>query len=557
MHRLFEQMTRLILLAGLVISGCSGSPWRAGSLSSPVGAAGAMMWAPDQAASGSAAPRVGTARSHPTTVPPTSPAGSSPAPAPAALSASPAANSSTSGSAPTSEPKSGAPPVDARAIDELVARIAEREGLDPAAKARLADDLRKTDPALWPALMHYFHAALAYRRQAEGKQAETHPSGHGPVAAFPSAAAPEPRPANTGVAKEASGGVEGSGQGAVGASLRNTGVEESAPAAPVPQGVSIAARDGRAEYRAVPPAAVRPPEPTLSHAAPTEEVKPDRPKLAEKPGKAESERPEVSPPGTPREPTGASGVVTASFVTPANAKNQDPPDPLGAAIRAWESEARQAPHSSADVAQQARLRLLYLAAGRREEALRPIPSVSPAEQEFWSQAIYGLASWLDTERTSDPARRAAEAKQHFTSAVTRLGELAPLAVRNLTFATAVLGYGDLKPFPTNEFSPGDEVILYAEVENFKTEETPKGFHAAFRASYEIFDARNQRASAMDLGTTEEYCRNQRRDFFLNYRFRLPKRLYAGRHTLQLTIEDLKAQKVGQSSIEFTIKAGAE
>ena len=33
-----------------------------------------------------------------------------------------------------------------------------------------------------------------------------------------------------------------------------------------------------------------------------------------------------------------------------------------------------------------------------------------------------------------------------------------------------------------------------------------------------------------------------------------KRAYDGEHTLQLTIEDLKAKKIGQSSIKFTIKA---
>ena len=40
---------------------------------------------------------------------------------------------------------------------------------------------------------------------------------------------------------------------------------------------------------------------------------------------------------------------------------------------------------------------------------------------------------------------------------------------------------------------------------------------------------------------------------MRYHIWLPKRIYGGRYTLQLTIEDTLSQKIGQSSIEFTIK----
>jgi hypothetical protein len=57
----------------------------------------------------------------------------------------------------------------------------------------------------------------------------------------------------------------------------------------------------------------------------------------------------------------------------------------------------------------------------------------------------------------------------------------------------------------------------------------------------------------DFTVTEEYCQNPRRDYFIGYQLRLPKRIYPGKHTLQLTIEDLKSHKVGQSSIDLSIK----
>ena len=210
------------------------------------------------------------------------------------------------------------------------------------------------------------------------------------------------------------------------------------------------------------------------------------------------------------------------------------------------------PGAQAEMDLQSRLRMLYLIAGRREDALRPISSAA-AVQEFWSHELYGLATWLDGERITETARRAGEAKTELAAAADRLGEVAHLAIRNLTFVTRVQSYGDLKPFEKYEFAPEQEVLLYAEVENFKSEETPQGFSTVLGGKYLIFNNRGERVDFKDLKTTEDTCRNLRRDFFLGYYLRIPKHLYPGKYTLQLTIEDRKSQKVAQSSIDFTVK----
>ena len=136
-----------------------------------------------------------------------------------------------------------------------------------------------------------------------------------------------------------------------------------------------------------------------------------------------------------------------------------------------------------------------------------------------------------------------------------LGEWVPLTVGNLAFCRAVQSFGSIKEFKRNEFAPDQEVLLYAEVENHSSEETPKGFHTALRSNYQIFDSQGRQVDGHEFATTtEDYCRGPRRDFFIGYHLRMPKRAYDGEHTLQLTIEDLKAKKIGQSSITFTIKA---
>ncbi len=258
------------------------------------------------------------------------------------------------------------------------------------------------------------------------------------------------------------------------------------------------------------------------------------------------------PPEAGQGDTASGNVTKASYNTavPADWRRQ-----VDSAARALGSQLDDSPESPEDIARHVQLRMLYLLAGRRDEALSPIPAVAPAMQDFWKQQFYGISTCLDTQGTPDELRRTAEAKRILSEAVSRLGESAPLVVRNPTFCTNIDGYGCITPFEQDEFVPGQEVLLYAEVENFSSEATPKGFHTALHSSYHIFDSRGGRVVVHDFPETEEHCQNIRRDFFIGYRIVLPERhIYPGKHTLQLTIEDLKSRKVGQASIEFTIKA---
>lgn len=230
---------------------------------------------------------------------------------------------------------------------------------------------------------------------------------------------------------------------------------------------------------------------------------------------------------------------------------------LAAAIEGLEAGCDVSAHSSRAADEAARLRLLYLAAGRRDDALEPVPSLNATMQDFWSKELFGLATLMDSELISDPSRRTAEAKRSLDEALTRLGEASPLVVRNLAFVRRVDSWGIYEPFEKYEFLPRQKLLLYAEVENFKSNETPKGYHTALRSSYQIFDSRGQRVAAHEFNTSEEYCRNPRHDYFFDYEFSLPETIYPGKYILQLTVADLNNQKIGQSSIEFTIKQAGE
>jgi len=224
-------------------------------------------------------------------------------------------------------------------------------------------------------------------------------------------------------------------------------------------------------------------------------------------------------------------------------------------IQRLENTSRGPAETTDQLRQQVYLRLLYVMAGRREDALEPIAGLSLAEQEFWNKFIYGLTSYLDENRIPNRQQRAAEARQYFRDAAVRLGELATLEVRGLTFCTAVRSYGVVEPFPTNTFKPGDVVLLYAELDNFVAQRQAEGFRTEFRASYLIYDrlGRPVETEPHELPVITETCQNLRHDFFISYQVELPTRMNPGEHKMQLTVHDMVGNKVGTAEVKFMVE----
>jgi hypothetical protein len=416
-------------------------------------------------------------------------------------------------SAQAAKPTSGPPVADAdpATLQQIMAELQSLGSIDPTMQQRLITDLQQTDPTLWPMLLQTFRAGAKYRQQ-------------------------QPSPAKTSVATTTSSEA-----------TTSKPVVESTEPDPIPPKVS-----------AVGAAAI----PTLDTAAMTMNPRDG----GRSPGLsfpattllnaalAEAQRQEAET--TQQPPASASAVQPASHAQPkpdlAAVEDVDWRKSIEQAVAKLEQETQEPPHSAHEVSRHAWLRVLYLAAGRRDDALKPIPGIAAVEQDYWSEQLYALATYLDTEKISDPARRSAEAAKHLSKATSRLSEAATLTVKNLAFCSEVSSYGVYQKFKTEEFKANQPLILYAEVENFKSEETHKGFHTALRSSYQILDAHGRRVAENDLALTEEHCQNLRRDYFLRYFLSIPERIYAGKYTLQLTIVDTLSQKIGQSSIEFTV-----
>ena len=65
-----------------------------------------------------------------------------------------------------------------REFNQVIAELQSLGAIDPLARQRLIDDLKKTDPVLWPPLIQYFRASLAQQRGApsSGDHANASPS---------------------------------------------------------------------------------------------------------------------------------------------------------------------------------------------------------------------------------------------------------------------------------------------------------------------------------------------------------------------------------------------
>jgi hypothetical protein len=462
-------------LFSLMLSGCTVSPWSADS--------------PWLARSPKAEPAAAEKSS----------VAEKPSAAKDSASAPPAGASATAAKVPGSEPPN------AYTLQKIMAELREMGTVDPQARDRLMDDLRQTDPSLWPLVMKQFNATLAYRR----------------------------RVAETALVGQA---------GSAGAPPRTPTPQAAPPSQPAfPQ----LAPTQYAPLQSVPaqPVQLSPAQPVYEAPPPMMPVAPTAP-IGRLPPTSDSPQTRYDMPG---------GVVAASYASLADSQWQQR---LAGAAESLERQLPATPRTSADTAQYARLRMMNVVGGRTIDGLRLVPAANPGTQDFWLHELSGLATCLDVEHIPDDAVRAAEAKAMLVEATTKLGESASLVVRNLSFCVAVQSFGCFKRFEKNEFTPEQETLLYAEVENFVAVPTPQGFHTSFKSRCQLLDAVGKCVCQQDFPPTEEDCQNVRRDFFIGYHVRMPKAIVPGKYALQLAIEDLKSHKVGQASIEFVIKGPA-
>lgn len=220
------------------------------------------------------------------------------------------------------------------------------------------------------------------------------------------------------------------------------------------------------------------------------------------------------------------------------------------------------------------LSLLLLAEEDPEQAVSALESFDDEELEFWRRTVLGLGVLLDTNNLPKRQDRVDAAAEHMHEGLTSLTTLGRLRVRNLTLCTKVDGYGDFVECGPGGLKPGDLVALYVEVENYlvepvatsltqanwaangtrrKAAATAPMYATELHGRYDIYDASGRLIATHDLPVARDECRNRRRDYYIAYTQYLPKSLTPGSYTLDLTIEDKKANKMGNAVVDFQIR----
>ena len=407
-------------------------------------------------------------------------------------------------------------------LKAFIAELEEYPEIGLADRNELLRQLHQTEPALLDLVIRQYRANLAFQRQRKDRDRKlTETKATSGVAKADTSAATPPAASSAAKTEAKPPAVLPSGL-AKSKDKPEKPVKTAGPAVGIAVGGALARPSNKQAGSAMP--AVGPPRLSIADRL----VNTDRSSV-----------------GKPKSP-----VVAASFESkpPADWRDQ-----LKGAVESLESSVNQTPDSPEEISDHARLRLLCLAAQRRDKALRPIPTLDSEMTEFWSKEVFGLAVLLDTEMIPDAAQRISEAKGHFEEAINRLSESAPLVVRNMAFINKVDSYGVYNTFDSDEFTPGQRVGLYVEVENFASKEGPRGFHTSLKSSYQILDSRGQRVADDEFLPNQENCRNRRRDYFIFYEFNMPERLYPGDYTLKLTVTDANSEKFGESQVEFYIK----
>jgi hypothetical protein len=446
-----------------------------------------------------------------------------------------------------------APPDQADAeLIELLAELRRTGAIDQSVQQNLIKDWQASDPSVRPQLLEMFRTTLSYRRENAATKT-THERSDSKPSTFK-----QPVELSAKAELDSSIGVR---QTAPRLQNHDAHLDHSAdkPAVlGIRQPDSAVGEVARVKAMHASPSAADEtifqtesgsPSPTLVEVNSANEVLP----AAVHGGQPGTQTPGGKPSATLPSPNVSrisSDAVSAEPSLPSDTPWQEH---LDLAIAGLESELPESPSSAGDVARHAGLRLLYLLDGRRSDALRPIDGLPPSQQDFWSEQLYGLAAYMDSERNQDSARRSAEASHHFREALARLNSLATLEVKNLAFCTDVKSFGVYEPFTKNVFKPGQEILIYAEVENFSSVPAEKGHKISLRTSYQILDPHEARVAKQEFPVVASECRAVRRDLFVSYSVFLPQRIYPGKYILQLSVEDLQSQKLGSAPIEFEIE----
>ena len=248
-------------------------------------------------------------------------------------------------------------------------------------------------------------------------------------------------------------------------------------------------------------------------------------------------------------------VVPVNYMVPAS--------PPGYAVQgSWEHHSRlaaqmlrsQMEQSSAarTFSNEARLRLLELVGGNRNEAVKPFTDVDKPFNEFWGNQILGFSALLDDLGNPDTRARYTNAAFRFDEGLMNLRRLCPIRLKNVRFARDVQAFGDYLP-RSEECLAGEKIDVYLELENPSVRRTGDGFNVSASLSYEI---RSNSGNVIDKCSNisiQSSSPSQRRDYYVHLRVTLPEDISQGDYQLRICVTDLNDETMQFAEEQISMK----
>lgn len=201
---------------------------------------------------------------------------------------------------------------------------------------------------------------------------------------------------------------------------------------------------------------------------------------------------------------------------------------------------------------QLRLRLLYLAMGQEDKAVRPPEDVDPYRGELLTTLCQVLAA---TGRAIENPAAAAEALDAVDALDRLVRAQSPVAITKLALVTRVNSFGDYEAIEPPRFTSHTplHVFCYTEVANFRSEPVDQGqLRTVLSARMEIFQADGKRVWERSIPHIEDRVFTPRRDFFVPLEIQLDAPLSVGQYVLKVTIEDKLGATTDQQRLRFEV-----
>ena len=221
--------------------------------------------------------------------------------------------------------------------------------------------------------------------------------------------------------------------------------------------------------------------------------------------------------------------------------------------RLAEQEARVAKDVN-DLAEQYKLRMMYLIEGQDEKALAPAEGMDAESQQILQAQVRALIS-ARSSSGRDPAARATELLTPVEELRTQLRARADLQVPKVILCTKIEAFGMYEPIDPSQFTAGKKnpVLVYIEVDNFKSEKTSSGlFRTLLTVRPSLLNKSGEELWSANYDNIEDLSRQRRHDFFLTVNEVLPASLTPGEYTLKIEVEDVLAGKINSNTAKFKI-----